>query len=173
MLVDMSKPFAISPREQFTVLQFLLNTPTENRDERAKRKALWEELGVVELKRKVIKIQQPKPQGAPPPDPANDPDGVYAWQYAGEEPTVRVALHQTTIAYLIEKISGRLEGVLGEVLGELCERIIALRDTSDEASITKSAGGGYKLPYQLWTASERGRDSQAHPVAVPADVAAE
>lgn len=154
----MLKPFAISPREQFSVLTFLLNAASENKDERAKRRALWEEIGVKPLKKKILRVQTPKPAGTPQPDPLNDPDGVYAWQYAEEDPTVRVGLHQTTVTYLIEKLSGRLEGAVGEVMGELCERLIALRDTADTATITRSSSGGYKLPRELWTTEELAAD---------------
>ena len=159
------KPFAISPREQFSVLTFLLNTASENKDERAKRRALWEEIGVKALKKKILRVQQPKAAGTQPPDPLNDPDGVYAWQYAEEDPTIRVGFHQTTVTYLIEKLSGRLEGALGEVMGELCERLISLRDTADSATITTSASGGYKLPRELWTKEEIAADAVAHPAA--------
>ena len=70
-----------------------------------------------------------------------------------------MALHQTTIAYLIEKLSGRLEGALGEVMGELCERLVELRDTRDHATITTSFAGGYKLPRDLWTKEEIAADA--------------
>lgn len=155
----MLKPFAISPREQFTVLTMLLNAPSENKEERSKRRALWDELGVQGIKRKILKIQKPKPAGAPAPDPLNDPDGVYGWQYAEDEPSARVTISQGTLSYLIEKLSGRLEGAMGEILGELCDRLIALRDTADAIAITRTAGTGYKLPRELWTEAEIAADA--------------
>lgn len=165
------KPFAISPREQFTVLTFLLNTASENKDERAKRRALWEEIGVKQLKKKILRVQAPKAAGTPQPDPLTDPDGVYAWQYAEEDPTVRVELHQTTVSYLIEKLSGRLEGAIGEVMGELCERLISLRDTAAAATITTSAAGGYKLPRDLWSKEEIAADNASKAPRVAEDIA--
>lgn len=153
-MAAMLKPFAISPREQFTVLNQILQTASDNRDERQKRRQLWEEIGVVSLKRKLLRIQKPKPASAPQPDPLNDPDGVYAWQYADDEPTVRVALSQTTISFLVDKFLAKLEGVVGEVLGELCERLISLRDTADAGTICTHKGNGYHLPEELWTHEE-------------------
>lgn len=162
-MAPMLKPFAVSRREQFTLVMFVLNAESTDRAERKSRRQLWEEMGVLDLKRKITKAREPLSAEAEKErqerlarDPRDvDPDDVWPWQWASEEPDVRVALHQSTIDYVVKKLEGKIPGgATSEVLGELAERLVALRDT-DAASITKKAGGGYKLPVELLTPEEQ------------------
>lgn len=163
----MLKPFAVSRRECYTLAVWLLAQPSENKEERQKRKQFWKESALEELKRRlmaVLTIEEQKAEiDATKADPGYlHPKKAYLVQYVDDAHDVRVELSQTTVNYLIDKLSGKLEGATGEVLGELCDRLIALRDTNEDAVCTEG-GTGYRLPRELWTKEEIAAAMAARP----------
>lgn len=154
------KPFAVSRRECYTLSVWLLAQASDNKEERQKRRQFWKEFGLEDLKRKIMVVLTVEEQKAEIEASKADggylhPKKAYIVQYVDDQPSVRVDLHQTTIAYLIEKLSGKLEGAVGEILGELCDRLISLRDTLED-KICSIGGDGYRLPRALWTLAEDG-----------------
>ena len=143
------KPFAISPHEQFVLLTYLNPLKHADQVERRSRRDVFEEFGLRGLKRALDAIpteEEPNPQGK-----------IKLSDWASDEPTVRVALHGGTITYVIKKLDGELQGAPGDFLGELADRLIALRDTDADAVCT-STGTGYRLPRALWTTEESAAD---------------
>ena len=140
------KPFAISKHEQLVLTTYLNPLKHANQEERHSRRDVWDEFGLRTLKRQLDAMpteEEPNPQGK-----------IKISDWASDEPGVRVELHGGTITYVIKKLDGELVGPAGDVLGELADRLIALRDTADPSTITKKDGSGYKLPRALWTAEE-------------------
>lgn len=173
----MLKPFAVSRREIFTLTVFLINLPTDDKEERKKRSALFREMKAEPLKKSITRtksfeeIREEQEQMKADPMWVN-PRGAYAHQWADEEFTTRVELHQSTIDYLLAKLSGKMDGgAAADVLGELYERVVSLRDTNEDR-ICSEGGDGYRLPRMLWTEKEiaaanasRPPEAAAEPVA--------
>lgn len=167
----MLKSFAVSKREQFLVTGLIISQKSKDQEERRKRLQLWSELGINHLRRAMLKVWTPAEQQAEADKQKSDPtyvnpNAAFVWQYADDEPNIRVEISDSTIRYLLDKLTGEMEGPTGEVLGELHDRLQALRDTSASAVCTKT-GAGYRLPLALWTAAEI-EAAEPHPVAVPA-----
>lgn len=164
----MLKPFAISKREQFTLSVFLMNQQSPDKEDRKRRRELWTEMGLQDLKRRLTTIKTPDEaradEEASKADPNwRDPNGAYAWDWRSDEQDVRVELHNSTIDYLLNKVlNGQMTGVAADCLGELSERLEELRST-DAAAICTRDGKGYRLPRALWTDRERAADASAHP----------
>lgn len=154
------KPFAISKREQFALAILVINQPSSDKEDRKRRRDLWPEMGLVELKRRLTRIQTPDElraaEEAAKADPAwRDPDGAYPWEWRSDEQDVRVELHNSTIDYLLTKVlSGTMNGPAADILGELAERLEELKSTDADAICT-DGGKGYRLPRALWTDKER------------------
>lgn len=163
----MLKPFAISARETFTLAIFILNLPSDDKEERKKRSALYREFKADDIKKRInhvksieeIKDEQEKQKA----DPFYvNPKSAYPHQYADDSPTIRVDLHASTIDYAIAKLSGKMEaGGAADVLADLCDRLISVRDTNEDriCSSDPTPPAGYRLPPELWTAEERATDN--------------
>ena len=157
------KPFAVSKRELFTLAMFVIRQQSPDKEDRKRRRELWIEMGLVDLKRRLMKILSPEEtraaDAAAKADPNwRDPDGAYQWEWRSDEPTVRVELHNTTIEYLLTKVlNGPMDGPAGDVLGELSERLEQLKTTDAATICTDKPGSGYRLPRELWTETEQRR----------------
>jgi hypothetical protein len=146
MTTAATKPFAISRREQFTLLTYLNPLESADQEERRSRRAVWDEFQILQLKRTIDRLPTEK-------DP-NPTASISVFDWADEEPNVRLEIHGSTIAFVIKKLNGKLVGGAGDVLGDLADRLIALRDTPDPATICTRKGSGYHLPEALWTEPE-------------------
>jgi hypothetical protein len=168
------KPFAISRRELFTLVVFVLNLPSDDKEERKKRSALFRELKAEDLKRRLTRvrsideIKQDHELSKGEPFYRN-PKGAYAEDYGEEESNIRVDLHGSTVDFVIAKLSGKMEGgAAADVLADLCERVVSLRDTNEDRICTSETGAGYRLPRELWTLPEATADAHARaPKAAP------
>jgi len=155
------KPFAISKHEQLVLTTYLNPLKHANQEERHSRRDVWDEFGLRPLKRQL--------DAMPTEDDPNPQAKIKISDWASDEQNVRVELHGGTITYVIKKLDGELQGPAGDVLGELADRLIALRDTNTD-TICTSGGTGYRLPRALWTPEEIA--AAVPPVPVIADPAA-
>jgi hypothetical protein len=164
--LDMLKPFAISPREYFLLVVYVINLPSDDKEERKKRGALYRELLADDLRKKLSRVKSPEEQRHEQEMLKEDPfwvnpNSAYPYQWAEEDPIKRVELHQSTVDYVISKLSGRMDGgAPGFILGELHERLVSLRDTNEDRICTVG-GDGYRLPRGLWTEAEVAKDASS------------
>jgi hypothetical protein len=115
------RKFHMFKREQFLLLMRVLNTPSKDREQRRKRKHMWEELGLWKAARLAVKLgpRDPKPDDRPPLD---------AFDWADDEKPIPVRISGGTMDAMIDELKGDLQGPNEVHLGELEDRLYALRD---------------------------------------------
>lgn len=139
------QPVHFTKREQFTLIQCLVLKPSKDREERRKRKHLWNELGLEAAVKKFCEIGPKQNPGDPPPAKKIGLDIV---DWLDDATPIKAILSGPTADFLLEQLNTQLEGPVGEILCDVEDRLLALRE------------GVYELPESL---------QEARPAPAPAD----
>lgn len=138
--------FHMTKLEMFTFIQHTVRKASTSREERRKRRHMWKELNLV---KEIDLTVNPEPGKA----------GLQLAEWRDNEAPVAISISGPTMDFMLQMLDGQQDGPTGEVLGELEERLLQLKD------------GRYDLPDELKTEGSASTTPPAPPVA-PATPAA-
>jgi hypothetical protein len=137
--------FHMTKLEMFTFIQHTVRKASTSREERRKRRHMWRELGLLKEIEATVNPEPGKP-------------GLQLADWRDNETPVGVSISGPTMDFMLQTLDGQQEGPTGEVLGELEERLLQLKD------------GRYELPDELRTepAAPPPAESPVVPTSTPA-----